>query len=126
MGRMGDNWATAHKNWQGILAAVGLSIVLILALLLKEQEDTRTFIETTRITATITEIEITEYESRYGGENINYFTTLKLPNGKTTRFMLLQSPPAIGSNVPVSVDIYDDGSQYYHYNQMDWQLLKVQ
>ena len=34
--------------------------------------------------------------------------------------------PDIGSEVPVLVDIYDDGSQYYHYNQMDWQLLKTQ
>ncbi|SHE23338.1 hypothetical protein BPUTEOMOX_598 [methanotrophic endosymbiont of Bathymodiolus puteoserpentis (Logatchev)] len=38
--------------------------------------------------------------------------------------MLQQSPPKVGTKVPVLVDIYDDGKNYYRYSLMDWQLLK--
>ena len=77
------------------------------------------------VTATINDIKKTETDNRYGGKNITYFVHLTLTDGKKIRFILLQPPPEIGSQVPVLVDIYDDGNNYYHYNQMDWQLLNI-
>ncbi len=125
MGKFGDNWAIAHRNWRAIFAAIGLTIVLIWSLALKKQEDARIFLKTKSVTAIINDIKKTETDNRYGGKNITYFVHLTLTDGKKIRFILLQSPPEIGSQVPVLVDIYDDGNNYYHYNQMDWQLLNI-
>lgn len=124
--KFGDNWAIAHRNWRGIFAAIGLSIVLIWSLALKKQEDGRIFLQTEKIIATVHDVKKTETDDRFGNKNTTYFVHLTLPEGKTIRFMLLQPPPEIGSQVPVLVDIYDDGKNYYHYNQIDWQLLPIQ
>jgi len=123
MGRMGDNWATQHRNWRAIFVAIGLSFVLIWSLALKHQDDARLFIETQKVIATVKDISTTEIDSRYGGKSMTYFVTLDLPEGKVIRFMLFRPPPKVGSQVPVSIDIYDDGSQYHHYDEIDWQLL---
>ena len=125
MGRFGDNWATAHRNWRAIFAAIGLSIVLIWSLALKKQEDARIFLRTDKKIATVQDIKKIETDDRFGSKNITYFVHLTLPEGKKIRFMLLQSPPKVGTQLPVLVDIYDDGENYYHYNQMDWQLLNI-
>lgn len=45
MSRLGDNWASSHRNWRAIFAAIGLNIVLIWAVVLKQQDDSRTFIQ---------------------------------------------------------------------------------
>jgi len=122
MGRMGDNWARSYLNSRGVFAAITVGLVLIYALILKQQDDARLLIQTRSVTATVVEIKIVESDSRYVGKNITYITHLTLAEGKKIRFMLLQPPPKVGAQVPVIIDIYDDGTEYYHYNIIDWQL----
>jgi len=123
---MGNNWARSYLNSRGVFAAISVGLVLIYALILKQQDDARLLIQTKSMTATVVEIEIVESDSRYVGKSITYITYLTLAEGKKIRFMLLQPPPKIGSQVPVIVDVYDNGTEYYYYNIMDWQLLSSQ
>lgn len=123
MSQFGNNWATSYKNSRAIFAAISLSVLLIWALTLKQQDDARIYLRTDKVVATVQDISTTEIDSRYGGKSITYFATLELPEGKKIRFILPRSPPKIGSKVPVLIDIYDDGSSYYHYNHIEWQLL---
>lgn len=82
MGKFGDNWATAHKIWRGIFAAIGLSIVLIWSLALKKQDDTRIFLRTDTKIATVYDVKITKTDARFGDKNITYFVHLTLSEGK--------------------------------------------
>lgn len=121
---MGNNWASSYRTSRTIFVALALSLLLIWAITLKNKNDSRVFIETNRLIATISDISTSEIDSRYGGKSITYFATLDLPDGKKIRFILQRPPPKMGTQVPISVDIYDDGSRYYHYNQIDWKLLE--
>jgi len=125
MGRFGDNWATSHRNWRAIFAAVGLSALLVWALTLKSEGDKRKFVKTETTYAIIEKINISQSDSRYAGTTSTYMAYLALADGGKIKFMLLSTPPRVGSKVPVLIDIYDDGSKYYHYSLMDWKLLET-
>ena len=119
MGKYNSNRAIAYRNSRAVFLAISLSFILIWALFLKNQGDNRTFLETQKIMATVQEINIKQATSSRG--TTSYFVKLQLPDGKHIIFMPLKPPPiTLGSKVPILVDIYDNGTKYYHYNSIDW------
>lgn len=127
MAKFSDNWATSHRNWQAIFAAVSLAALLVWALSLKHQDESRTLLRTDQVMATVTNVKVIEREgtNRFGQfKNTYYVVQLKLNEEKLIQFLLLQPAPQIGSQVPVMVDFYNDGQHFYHYNLIDWQLTQ--
>lgn len=123
---MTNDWAMTQRNNQAIRVAVALAVVLFFALIYRE--DSNTFLRTEQVLGTITAIKVIEREghSRFSGSStsITYRVHLALENNKQLKFMLFQVPPKVGTKVPVIVDMFDDGKNYYHYSLIEWQLLK--
>jgi hypothetical protein len=113
MSKATNNWAHTHRNNQAIRVAITLIVLLFFALILGDNSGS--YLRTER-----------EGYSRFSGQtkNITYVVSLILADDTQFKFMLQQSPPKVGTKVPVLVDIYDDGKNYYRYSLMDWQLLK--
>lgn len=126
MSKATNNWAHTHRNNQAIRVAITLIVLLFFALILGDNSGS--YLRTEKTSATISAIKVVEREgySRFSGQtkNITYVVSLILADGTQFKFMLQQSPPKVGTKVPVLVDIYDDGKNYYRYSLMDWQLLK--
>ncbi len=120
MRKMGDNWATAYRHTRGIMAVVGLVSVLIFALYIQSQNAQRHRVKTDTVMATITQVDSQSVTSRYSGQRTYYTVHVQLPHGKAWQFMLNRKPPAIGTRVPVLIDVFDDGSYYYRIRLTDW------
>lgn len=127
MSRFSDNLATSHRSSAAVFAAIGLAGILVWALVLKQEQGR--FLQTENVMATIREIKKFEhkYSSRYTGTSltITYVIYLTLPEGKDIKLRSSLLPPKIGSQVPVLVDVYENGSKFYYYNHMEWQLLQA-
>lgn len=126
MSKATNNRAHTHRNNQAIRVAITLIVLLFFALILGDNSGS--YLRTEKTSATISAIKVVEREgySRFSGQtkNITYVVSLILADDTQFKFMLQQSPPKVGTKVPVLVDIYDDGKNYYRYSLMDWQLLK--
>ena len=126
MSKATNNWVHTHRNNQAIRVAITLIVLLFFALILGDNSGS--YLRTEKTPATISAIKVVEREgySRFSGQtkNITYVVSLILADDTQFKFMLQQSPPKVGTKVPVLVDIYDDGKNYYRYSLMDWQLLK--
>ncbi len=118
-----DDWATSHLNTKALFAVIGLGVILIWSLILKDQQDSRTFLRTDQMMLPITDIKTTTSTSSRLGDQTTYFVTLKLPDDKHIKFMMSQKPPKVGTKVPVSVDVYEDGDNFYNYDRMEWMML---
>jgi hypothetical protein len=124
---MTHDWAQAHRNSRAVFAAIVLSIGF-LVLMLTMDNDQQTLLHTRQELATISAIKVSKRESnsRYSGHSIttHYLVSLVLINDEKINFILLQAPPPVGTQVPILVDTYDNGKPFYHYNMIDWMLLK--
>ncbi len=120
MRNMGDNWATSYRNTRGIIAVVGLVIVLVFSLYLQFQNTQRHRVRTDTIMGTITQVTPLSVTSRYSGQHTYYTVQVQLSHEKAGPFILNRKPPAIGTRVPILVDVFDDGTYYYHFHLTDW------
>ncbi len=128
MSKLSNNWANSQRNSQAIRVAIILVILLFFALIFRENSISHSLLRTEQVSATIIDIKIVKREShsRFSGpsKNTSYVVSLALANNKQLKFILLQTPPKVGTKVPVLADVYDDGKNYYHYSLIEWQLLK--
>ncbi len=120
-----NDWATRYLINKGAFAVIGLTGILIWSIILKNEQDSRTFIRSEQVIATIVNIKKVERKStdRYTSGvsfHTTYFVKLELPNQKHVKFMLDRKPPEVGAQVPINVDIYEDDKNYYSYNYIDW------
>ena len=101
-----------------LLGVVGLTVWIFVL-------DSHSLLRTEKVMATITEVEIKEIKShgnyRNGvGNRTNHLVQLELPDGKFIKLTLPQQPPKIGTKVPISISVYDDGKRYYNYVLVNW------
>jgi hypothetical protein len=124
MGNFWDTWATRHRNWRAIfVAAVFLSTLawgsyklLSVGELIEKYEDTAVVlnVETYRLSLAST-------AGGTGSRDTIYRGCVQLSDSVTVEMTLVPPIPAVGDQLPVIVERYDDGSSYYSIDVVKWQ-----
>lgn len=126
MRRFGDSWALAYRNGRAILLAVLLAFLLAWALVEKRRAADNPVVEVRQETAVIVDVRANDpaQTDRAGASaRTLYLVQVELPEGSSTRFMVLQPPPAVGTAVPVTVITFRDGAELFSYDPLEWHML---
>lgn len=78
----------------------------------------RGYIRTEQVTATVTNVKV------IGNKQKAYSVQLELPEGKQVKFVMNQGQTEVGAQMPVLVDVYDDGNNHYRYDKIEWIINK--
>lgn len=124
MGNFRDNWVTRHRNWRAVF--VGAVFLSALAWGSYRLGSVGELVEKYEDTAVVLEVE--PYHLMLGGtaggtgsRDTLYRGCVQLSDSATVEMALVPPIPAVGDQLPVIVERYDDGSYYYSIDVVKWQ-----
>lgn len=119
MSRFWDNWATAYRNWRAAFAALMLAAVLVYGWVLHGMYAKEKVVSTERTMGTVTRIiEMGRPEKA----NPLYVGTIALGDGRLVRVILARPVPAVGDQVPLISETYQNGEVFYFLDAERWRI----
>lgn len=111
-----DQWATIHRNSKALSSLILLLIIFGWAAFKMWQLDNDPMLGVERLTGTVEKV--IRSSSERGGEMV--IGEVVLEDGTRVRLYFPQSYPAEGEVVPVEVEVYESGENFYSLDVDRW------
>jgi hypothetical protein len=120
--RLGDLIATGHRVGRALAAALTMTFIIAVMLVLRCQNAADPFVGTGKETGTIVQvIEQTGTPALKGsGERKGYLGVIMLADSTHVEVPLPNPPPRVGDRVPLRYEHYTSGRRHYAFDHQEW------